>query len=200
MLFALNFYPELYADMLMRGRKSATIRLGDKSDKYRTGQIVWITVGRKYQVRQKLFSAIIDDVTVKKVGDLSMREVEKENLEFRNAEDVMTLLSRIYDRLVTPLEHVTIISFSPVREDGKEGFGRDLRALGVIRRLQRVAAHSIAQMAACHKQKSARQTRCNGISDMGYTLVRHSPRWMVYYLRHSKQAGAYFAPAFWLTG
>jgi len=121
MLFALNFYPELYADALMRGRKSATIRLGDKSDKYQSGQIVWITVGRKYQVRQKLFSAVIDDVTVKKVGDLSMREVEKENMEFRDAEDVMTLLSRIYDRVVTPLDLVTIISFSPVREDGKEG-------------------------------------------------------------------------------
>lgn len=121
MLFALNFYPELYADMLMRGRKSATIRLGDKSDKYQTGQIVWITVGRKYQVRQKLFTAIIDDVTVKKIGDLDMREVEKENLEFRSPEDVMTLLSRIYDRLVTPMDTVTIISFSPVREDGKDG-------------------------------------------------------------------------------
>ena len=121
MLFALNFYPELYADMLMRGRKSATIRLGDKSDKYRSGQIVWITVGRKYQVRQKLFTAVIDDVTVKRVGDLDFREVEKENLEFRSAEDVMTLLSRIYDRLVTPMDTITIISFSPVREDGKEG-------------------------------------------------------------------------------
>lgn len=121
MLFALNFYPELYADMLMRGRKSATIRLGDKSSKYQSGEIVWITVGRKYQVRQKLFAAIIDDVTVKSVGDLDFREVEKENLEFRSPEDVMTLLSRIYDRLVTPMDTVTIISFSPVREDGKEG-------------------------------------------------------------------------------
>ena len=121
MLFALNFYPELYADALMRGRKSATIRLGDKSDKYQTGQVVWITVGRKYQVRQRLFSAVIDDVAVKIIGDLSNREVEKENLEFRSPEDVMTLLSRIYDRVVTPLDNVTIISFSPVREDGKDG-------------------------------------------------------------------------------
>lgn len=120
-MFALNFYPELYADALMRGRKAATIRLGDKSDKYQTGQIVWITVGRRYQVRQKLFTAILDDVTVKPVGHLSMREVEKESTEFRNAEDVMTLLSRIYDRVVTPLDLVTIISFSPVREDsGKD--------------------------------------------------------------------------------
>ena len=120
-MFALNFYPELYANALMSGRKSATIRLGDKSDKYQSGQIVWITVGRKYQVRQKLFTAIVDDVTVKKVGDLDFREVEKENLEFRDPEDVMTLLSRIYDRVVTPLDTVTIITFSPVREDGKEG-------------------------------------------------------------------------------
>lgn len=120
-MFALNFYPELYADALMRGRKGATIRLGDKSDKYRSGQIVWITVGRRYQVRQKLFTAIIDDVTVKRVGELTQTEVEKENLEFRSPEDVMTLLSRIYDRVVTPLDIVTIISFSPVRENIKEG-------------------------------------------------------------------------------
>ena len=57
-------------------------------------------------MRQKLFAAIIDDVTVKEIGDLDMREVEKENMEFRAAEDVMTLLSRIYDRVVTPLETV----------------------------------------------------------------------------------------------
>jgi len=120
-MFALNFYPELYADALMRGRKGATIRLGDKSDKYRSGQIVWITMGRKYQVRERLFTAVIDDVTVKKIGDLDLREVEKENMEFRSAEDVMTLLTRIYDRVVTPLDTVSIISFSPVRENEEKG-------------------------------------------------------------------------------
>ncbi len=125
-MFALNFYPELYADALMRGRKSATIRLGDKSDKYKSGGIVWITVGRKYQVRQKLFAAIIDDVVVKKIGDLDKREVEKENLEFRSNEDVMTLLSRIYDRVVTPFDLITIISFSPVREDGRRESVEDI--------------------------------------------------------------------------
>lgn len=119
-MFALNFYPELYMDALMKGRKSATIRLGDKSDKYKSGQIVWITAGRRYQVRQKLFTAIIDDVVVKRAGDLDIREVEKENLEFRSTDDVMMLLSRIYDRVVTPLEIVTIITFSPIHEDFRE--------------------------------------------------------------------------------
>jgi hypothetical protein len=121
-MFAINFYPELYADALMRGRKSATIRLGDKSNKYQSGQIIWITVGRRYQVRQKLFAAVIDDVVVKKVSELTNMDIEKENLEFRSAEDVMTLLSRIYDRVVTPLDIVTIITFSPVREGGREEF------------------------------------------------------------------------------
>jgi hypothetical protein len=40
-MFALNFYNDLYGDALRKGRKSATIRLGDKSDKYQTGQLVW---------------------------------------------------------------------------------------------------------------------------------------------------------------
>jgi hypothetical protein len=116
-MFALNFYSELYADMLRKGRKTATIRLGDKSDKYQTGQLVWITVGRRFGPRQRLFTAVIDEVVIKPVGQLTSREVEKENPELRLPEEIMTLLSRIYDRVVTPLDHVTLISFSPVREE-----------------------------------------------------------------------------------
>jgi hypothetical protein len=118
-MFALNFYMELYGDMLRKGRKTATIRLGDKSDKYRSGQLVWVTVGRRFGPRQKLFTAIIDEVVVKPAGELTPREVEKENPETRLPEEVMTLLSRIYDRVVTPLDLVTVVSFSPVWEDDK---------------------------------------------------------------------------------
>jgi hypothetical protein len=119
-MFALNFYSEAYADMLKRGRKTATIRLGDKSDKYQPGQLVWITVGRRFGPRQKLFTAIIDEVLTKPAGDLTSREVEKENPEMRLPEEVMTLLSRIYDRIITPLDTVTVISFSPVYENESE--------------------------------------------------------------------------------
>lgn len=118
-MFALNFYSEIYADMLKKGRKTATIRLGDKTDKYQPGLLVWITVGRRFGPRQRLFTAIIDEVIVKQIGELTAREVEKENPEFRLPEEVMTLLSRVYDRIVTPLDTVTIISFSPVREEMK---------------------------------------------------------------------------------
>lgn len=115
-MFAINFYSEAYADMLKKGRKTATIRLGDKSEKYRSGQLVWITIGRKYGSRQKLFTAIIDSVNVKPASGLTPREIEKESPEFRHVDDVLNLLSRVYDRAVTPEDTVTIVQFSKIYE------------------------------------------------------------------------------------
>jgi hypothetical protein len=113
---ALNFYSEVYGELIRGGRKTATIRLGDKSGKYDTGQIVWITLGRRFGTRLKLFSAIIDAVTVKRAGELSPREIEKENPEMRTVEDVLVFLERIYGQPVTELDTVTVVHFSPVRE------------------------------------------------------------------------------------
>ena len=39
-MFVLNFYSPVFIDQLKRGRKTATIRLGDKSKKYRKGEVV----------------------------------------------------------------------------------------------------------------------------------------------------------------
>jgi hypothetical protein len=108
-MFALNFYTDLYADMLRSLRKTATIRLGDKSNKYRAGQIVWITVGQRFGKRKKLFTAILDRVEVKPIADLTPRDIERENPEFRSIDDVIVLLERIYDRPVSPDDLVTVI-------------------------------------------------------------------------------------------
>lgn len=113
-MFALNFYSDLYGDVLKNNRKTVTIRLGDKSDKYKTGMVVWVTVGPRFGRRQKLFSAILDRVEVKKVGDLSPRDIERENPEFRNQDDVLGMLFRIYGELITPEHTVTVIYFSRV--------------------------------------------------------------------------------------
>src|SRR5581483_8409397 len=43
--YALNFYSPVVADQLRTGRKSATIRLGDKSGKYKKGMIVTVLCG-----------------------------------------------------------------------------------------------------------------------------------------------------------
>lgn len=116
-MYALNFYSDLYEDVLRNGRKSATIRLGDKSHKYSSGQIVWVTIGQRYGKRQKLFSAILDTVEVKLVADLTPRDISKENPEFRTKEDVLQILQRIYGAEVTLEDAVTIIYFSPVSEE-----------------------------------------------------------------------------------
>jgi hypothetical protein len=121
MMFALNFYNELYGDALRKGRKSATVRLGDKSVKYQTGQLVWVTLGQRYGQHRKLFTAILDNVEVKPIKELSPRDIQRENPEFRTQDDVVQLLSRVYDRPVTLDDTITIIYFSPVDEYGLEG-------------------------------------------------------------------------------
>lgn len=113
-MYALNFYPDIYENLLRNHRKTVTIRLGDKTDKYRAGQIVWVTVGNRFARRHKLFTAIIDRVEVKPLAELSLRDISRENPEFRTAEDVRDLLERIYDRPLAMEETVTVIYFSPV--------------------------------------------------------------------------------------
>src|SRR2546423_15540431 len=106
-MFALNFYTDIYEEVLRTSRKSATIRLGDKSDKYQSGQLVWVTVGQRYGRRQKLFTAILDSVDVKLVADLSPRDISKENPEFRTRDDVLQILRRIYGTEISLADTVT---------------------------------------------------------------------------------------------
>jgi len=115
-MLAINFYTSLYEDMLVRGRKTATIRLGDKGDKYTAGELVWITVGQRFGRRRKLFTAIIDAVSVKPLAEVTPRELDRENPEMRTHEELAKFLSVIYDRPVLSENMVTIIHFSPVTE------------------------------------------------------------------------------------
>ena len=115
-MFAINFYTQVYEDMLLKGRKTATIRLGDKSSKYVAGELVWITVGNRFGRRRKLFTAIIDSAIVKRLADVSPREIDRENPEMRTHEDLITFLGRIYDRPVSMEDPVTVVHFSPVSE------------------------------------------------------------------------------------
>ena len=115
-MYALNFYSPVVADQLRNNRKTVTIRLGDKSDKYKTGMIVWITVGPRFGRRQKMYAAILDRVEVKTIAELSPRDIERENPEFRSQDDVIAVLSRIYGDFITPENRVTVIYFSRVDE------------------------------------------------------------------------------------
>jgi hypothetical protein len=115
-MFAINFYTPLYENMLLHARKTATIRLGDKTGKYQPGELVWITVGQRFGRRRKLFTAIIDAVAVKRLSELTPREIDRENPEMRTHEDLVKFLSMIYDRPVSMDDTVTVVQFSPVSE------------------------------------------------------------------------------------
>jgi len=114
-VYALNFYSPLVADQLRSGRKTATIRLGDKSAKYKKGMVVQVLAGARFSARQRIFDAVIDKVEVKPLHELSPREIEHDNPEIRRPEEMSRFLSQLYNRDVTPDDRVTVIRFSAIR-------------------------------------------------------------------------------------
>ena len=113
-MHALNFYSPMVADQLRSHRKTATIRLGDKADKYRKGEIVQVLCGARFSPREKVFDAVIDKVEVKRLRDLSPREIEHDNPELRRTEEMAEFLSQLYNREITLDDVVTSIRFSEI--------------------------------------------------------------------------------------
>ena len=117
--FALNFYNPAVAEQLRTGRKTATIRLGDKSAKYRKGMIVTVLCGPRYSQRERIFDAVVDKVEVKTIDELSPNEIEHDNPEIRHRDELCRFLGQLYNREVTGDDTVTVIRFSAI----KPGFG-----------------------------------------------------------------------------
>ena len=115
-MYALNFYSPMVADQLRSHRKTATIRLGDKSSKYRKGMIVTVLAGARFGPRERVFDAVVDKVEVKRLADLSPREIEHDNPELRRTEELAHFLSQLYNREVTEDDIVTVIRFSQIVE------------------------------------------------------------------------------------
>ena len=116
----LNFYSTVFADQLKRGRKTATIRLGDKSHKYRKNQAIMVTIGYQYSPREKIFEAVIDQVEVMRLRDLSPRDIEHDNPEFRRVNEMVHFLAQIYGRPITMDDTVTVVRFSQIIENPPE--------------------------------------------------------------------------------
>ena len=128
-MFAINFYTQIYEDMLLKGRKTATIRLGDKSGKYRKNQAVLVTIGYQYSPRERIFEAVIDQVEVMRLSELSPRDIKHDNPEFRRHEELINFLEHIYARPVSPEDTVTVVRFSQILDtpagmtEAMKGFG-----------------------------------------------------------------------------
>ncbi len=125
----LNFYSTIFGDQLKRGRKTATIRLGDKSHKYRKNQAVLVTIGYQHSPREKIFEAVIDQVEVKRFRELSPRDIEHDNPEFRRHDEMQSFLENIYGRSVSPEDVVTVVRFSQIVEN-PPGVTERLRGIG----------------------------------------------------------------------
>jgi hypothetical protein len=119
-VFVLNFYSPVFIDQLKRGRKTATIRLGNKSKKYRKGEVVMITVGFQHSPRERIFEAVIDSVDVKRVDELSRRDIEHDNPEFRRLDEMVHFLEQIYGRKIEMEDTVTVVRFSQIAERPSE--------------------------------------------------------------------------------
>src|SRR6476646_6020646 len=109
------FYSPLVADQVRNRRKTVTIRLGDKTSKYRKGMIVPVLVGQRFGPRERVFDAVIDKVEVKPLSELSPREIEHDNPEIRRTEEMANFLSQLYNREVGADDLVTVIRFSAIK-------------------------------------------------------------------------------------
>ena len=119
-MLVLNFYSPVFIDQLKRGRNTSTIRLGDKGKKYRKGEVVLVTVGFQHSPREKIFEAVIDSVEVKQVQDLSRRDIEHDNPEFRRVDEMVHFLEQIYGRKVEMDDMVTVVRFSQISDRPSE--------------------------------------------------------------------------------
>lgn len=113
---ALNFYSSNYHSQLVCRRKTCTIRLGDKTHKYTEGDIVWVTVGKRFAQKKKIFTAMIDRVLVKPISQLTSDDLQGENPDIANVEDFLVFIQSIYDKVITPGDIVTVVYFSEIIE------------------------------------------------------------------------------------
>ncbi|HWI50967.1 MAG TPA: RNA-binding protein [Symbiobacteriaceae bacterium] len=113
---ALNFYSSVYHGFLVSRDKTCTIRLGDKSYKYQDGDVVLVTYGDKFKPRKKVFTAVIDQVKLKKIGDLSVEDLQGENPEMQTPQDAVEFLNLIYRSEITLDSLVTVVHFSEIVE------------------------------------------------------------------------------------
>ncbi|HWR38286.1 MAG TPA: ASCH domain-containing protein [Patescibacteria group bacterium] len=113
---ALNFYSSNYHNHLVGRRKTCTIRLGDKTQKYAEGDLLWITVGKRYTPKKRIYTAMIDRVLVKPISQLTLGDLQAENPDFTAIDNIVEFLHSIYDKTITPEDTVTVIYFSEVAE------------------------------------------------------------------------------------
>lgn len=113
-MMSLNFQAPKHEKLLMERKKNCTVRLGDVRNQFPESSIVWITTGKKYDVKKRLYTAFIDKVRVKKFAELTSRDLGHQNPEIDSLEGLRLDFENIYKRRITVDDTVTVIYFSEV--------------------------------------------------------------------------------------
>ncbi len=116
-MMALNFETAKHKKMLMERTKNCTVKLGDVSALYPKHSVVWVTVGKKFEPKHKLYTAIIDKVRVKTMGTLTSEDLEHQDPGINTREDLVADFEHMHKRHVTMEDTVTVIYFSEIHED-----------------------------------------------------------------------------------
>ncbi len=116
-MLALNFQSELHEKLLIERKKNYTVRLDDISNIYLENSIVWITVGKKYAPKRKLYTAFLDRVKVKKIAELTKDDLAHQNPDIKSVGELIALFEQIYQKTITEDDLVTVIGFSEITGD-----------------------------------------------------------------------------------
>ena len=123
-LYVLNFYSAIFVDQLKRGRKTATIRLGDKSRKYKRGQVVWVTVGFRHQpAGEDLLGGDRRRRGEEGRGPLARATSSTTTPSSAGSRTPSSSSSKIYTRPISMDDTVTVIRFSQIVERPSTQFG-----------------------------------------------------------------------------
>ena len=113
-MMSLNFQAEKHEKLIVARKKKCTVRLGDVSDKYPEGSIVWITSGKKFTPKKHLYTAYLDKVRVKTMENLTSEDLGQQNPEINSREELIADFERIYKKRISMDDTVTVIYFTEV--------------------------------------------------------------------------------------
>ncbi len=105
---ALNFYP-YYREVVESRKKHLTIRLANKADRFKEGQIVRLTLGWDERTAEKVARARIEQVRIAKIGELTKDDLTGESPDCSRPEAIKYVLSSIYRTIVGDDDEVTLI-------------------------------------------------------------------------------------------
>jgi hypothetical protein len=114
-MFALNFQWPNHEELLITRKKNCTVLLGDIREKYPENSVVWITFGKKFSPKTKLYTAIIDKAYTKKFSDLTSHDLDHQNPGIKSVEELIKVFEKLDEKAVGPDDIVTVIYFSEIK-------------------------------------------------------------------------------------